>query len=492
MTFLNLFDQIKDKVIKVIASISRNGFMKNYPLAYALYAALFGILFPLVATIIHSHEHQCGFFEAQIRYPSLLLFIIDSAPLVLASVSYFIGIHHHKLIKEISRQNRLSEAREEEAKSALSDLKNFQKALDEYAMVAITDQNGSFTYVNNLFCKKSGYERNELLGKNANILSSHYHTRDFWEHLWKVLLSGQKFHGEIKNKNKNGVDFWVKVTIIPLDSSQNHHKYNEAHFLTIQTDITLQRYQDAKNQQMAKMSSLGEMAAGIAHEINNPLAVINGYCSKMKKTLTQMPKDQTPHQDFLESFALMTDKILTSSNIMSKIIRGLKTISRDGQGDPFELTPVKNILEDTLVLTRQKIEKIGIQFHPPIIDENLQIQCRSVHIVQTLVNLLNNAQDAVIDLEDKWIKLEVTETENEVEFSVIDSGKGLSKEIAKRIMEPFYTTKPVGKGTGLGLSLSRELIKAHNGTLAFDNQSPNTRFVVIIPKLHEEMIKNVA
>ena len=109
---------------------------------------------------------------------------------------------------------------------------------------------------------------------------------------------------------------------------------------------------------------------------------------------------------------------------------------------------------------------------------------------QVLLNLLFNARDAVRDLKDKWVRLEVMNLSDFVEFSVTDSGTGISNAVRERIMQPFFTTKDVGQGTGLGLSISRGIVEAHGGRLYYDEKSQHTRFVFVIPK-HRDVVKNV-
>jgi C4-dicarboxylate-specific signal transduction histidine kinase len=225
----------------------------------------------------------------------------------------------------------------------------------------------------------------------------------------------------------------------------------------------------------SKMASLGEMAAGIAHEINNPLAIISCHVQQLK--------DMVDAGDFeKENMAELADKVDQTALRISKIIRSLRFFARDGQDDPYEEASVREIVNDTLEFCRQRFLSHAVDLRVNPIPESLMIECRAVQIGQVLLNLLNNAHDAVEKLPDRWIELSVEDLEDAVRISVIDSGSGIASHIRGRILEPFFTTKEVGKGTGLGLSISKGIIESHHGNLYVDENWPHTRFVLEIPK----------
>jgi PAS domain S-box-containing protein len=224
----------------------------------------------------------------------------------------------------------------------------------------------------------------------------------------------------------------------------------------------------------SKMSSLGEMAGGIAHEINNPLAVILGKAGQLLELLKRPEPDlQLIHQG-VERIAITADRI-------AKIIRGLRAFARDAGQDPMEPASVNQVVTDTLALCEARFRHRGVQLEVEPIAAELRILCRPTQIAQVLLNLLSNSFDAVSDTPDSWVKVSARQEGDRVLLSVTDSGKGVPASIRARIMEPFFTTKGVGKGTGLGLSLSRGLIEAHQGRLWLDENSPNTRFVMDLP-----------
>lgn len=238
------------------------------------------------------------------------------------------------------------------------------------------------------------------------------------------------------------------------------------------TDLVLEQMQ--KLEYASKMSALGEMAGGVAHEINNPLAVIRLKSEILSKALKNGQLDV----ERLQSHAL---KITETSDRIAKIIEGLRFFARDGRNDALEATRLHSVVENTLSLCREHFKNHDVQILIDPLPANLMIACRSVEISQVLLNLLSNAFDAVAGLPEKWIRITVQEGKSHVQIRVIDSGKGVPVELQSKIMQPFFTTKAVGKGTGLGLSISAGIARNHQGTIHLDATSANTCFVLQLP-----------
>jgi C4-dicarboxylate-specific signal transduction histidine kinase len=232
--------------------------------------------------------------------------------------------------------------------------------------------------------------------------------------------------------------------------------------------------QSSKMVSNAKMAALGEMSAGIAHEINNPLTIMVGFVQRIKKRIATLATSDNK-QD-LEDLS----KIESAAQRISKIVMGLKNFSRSGLNEPKSNSRFLEIMNDTLDLSRERIANAGIELRYKEHD-NVVINCRPHQIVQVLLNLINNAYDAVVNDENAWIDVSYEVKDARLIVKVTDSGRGIPKEIAARIMQPFYTTKVVGKGTGLGLSISKGLVEDHNGTLTYNSISANTQFVLDFP-----------
>ncbi len=232
----------------------------------------------------------------------------------------------------------------------------------------------------------------------------------------------------------------------------------------------------------SKMASLGEMASGLAHEINNPLAIIQGKV----KVITLMCEDlNITHKPLIAE----VEKIKLTTERIEKIVKGLRNFSRPSQFDPFEPTSLIKIIEETLDLCSEKFKAEGISIIIHNIP-NIYIACRPSQISQVLINLFNNSADAIRDRDIKWIELSFKITGNTLSIIFTDSGPGIPVEIAEKIMEPFYTTKEANRGTGLGLSIAKSLIENHGGHLRLDSTHVNTRFILeLLIKEDEELLE---
>lgn len=227
---------------------------------------------------------------------------------------------------------------------------------------------------------------------------------------------------------------------------------------------------------VAKMASLGEMAGGVAHEINTPLAIIKLRLEHLGERIEEQDYEE---KDVVAALAIVTK----TADRIAKIVNGLRLFSRDGSHGPTRPTPLIPIVEDTLSFCRERFKTHGIEliFEINEGDADTVIECRSVEISQVLLNLLNNSFDAVQLLAEKWVKIRISSHDSGVEIRVEDSGPGIPRAIQDRLMEPFFTTKEIGKGTGLGLSISRGILQSHGGSLSIDNSGKNTCFVMSLP-----------
>ena len=223
----------------------------------------------------------------------------------------------------------------------------------------------------------------------------------------------------------------------------------------------------------SKMYTLGEMAAGIAHELNNPLAVIQGVAWL---TLTKARTSEIHPAKLEENM----NKIVKMTERSSKIINGLRIFARDAAEDPMEKIDLKSVITETLELCKTRIAHRGIRLDFEIQEQTFSWG-RPVQISQVLLNLLNNATDAIENTTDPWIRISVKKNQDFWNISVTDSGSGIPKNVVDKMMSPFFTTKPPGKGTGLGLSISSSILKSHGGEFWYDEKPANTTFTFSLP-----------
>ena len=227
----------------------------------------------------------------------------------------------------------------------------------------------------------------------------------------------------------------------------------------------------------SKMSLLGEMASGVAHEINNPLSVISCIAQLLYQKSQKDSSFISPTELKEQSLKMrkMVDRI-------AKIVSNLRYFSQSPEGQlRYEKVSVSVLIDRVTTLCLQKFKKGQIQFKTELPQRPVNLFCDSLSLCQALFQLLSNAYDAVMKVKGRWIVLEVKCIEDKVHFIVRDSGHGIRKDIAHRIMEPFFTTKDYGQGSGLGLSMCLGVAKAHQGVLFLDEQKSSTEFIFSIP-----------
>jgi PAS domain S-box-containing protein len=241
-------------------------------------------------------------------------------------------------------------------------------------------------------------------------------------------------------------------------------------------DITDRNRMEEELAASARLSALGMMAGGVAHEVNNPLAIIRACAGDLLDILREDGHVSA------EEVARSAECIQQTADRIAKIVKILRHLAREGSQDEFLPASVSRIVEETLELCQERFQAQSVALFLPHIDPALNISCREVQIAQVLLNLLANAFDAVVEQPgEKWVRLQVTQSGENLVFSIIDSGSGIPTEIKSRIMEPFFTTKEVGKGMGLGLSLSRNIAEEHGGKLELTEESGHTCFRLTLP-----------
>jgi|GEM_PF-4236439 len=238
-----------------------------------------------------------------------------------------------------------------------------------------------------------------------------------------------------------------------------------------EAEIERQRVQFINN---SKMSALGEMAGGMSHEINNPLAIIKGNITilRLQASTGEVSKDTV--LQFLNKQEKTVDRI-------ANIISGLRSFASDHSQTDFKVFSIQDMIQNTLSFCEARFTNNGVRFEHGPADFGLRVRGRETQLSQAILNILNNAFDAVVGTPDPWIKLHVAQDGSRLKLSFKNSGTGISPGLRDRIMEPFFTTKEVGKGTGLGLPISKGIVETHGGRLYLDGEAPETTFVIELP-----------
>ena len=386
-----------------------------------------------------------------------------------------VDITDRKHEKELREQLRRERERLAEARG----MERFRLSFEEAPVgMALIRGDGLWLRVNRALCQMTGYTESELISRDGEI--THPDDRAEESRLLSRILSGELAAGSLEERylHRQGHTIYVLLSIAVVERDEAGHP---VHFVAHVQDLTdrkrFEQELEASRAQMvssSRLSALGMMAGGIAHEINNPLAVIHASAAN----ISRMAESGSVPVPVLKN----CDRISQTADRISRIVRSLRHVAHESSADEFQKTSVGEIVDETLELCAERFQAHNIHLVVSAIDPDAVISCREAQICQVLLNLLENAYDELVDWEgERWVKLDVTCGAGWVVFSVSDSGPGITPEHRAHIMEPFFTTKPVGKGTGLGLSISRSIALEHGGTLELDEESPYTCFRLKLP-----------
>ncbi|GHH98383.1 PAS domain S-box protein [Neobacillus kokaensis] len=341
------------------------------------------------------------------------------------------------------------------------DLKDITFALNQASIVALTDEKGRITSVNEKFCEISKYSEEELLGEDHRILNSGYHPKEFFKELWRTIGQGEVWYGEIRNRAKDGSLYWVDTTIVPfLNSKGKPYQY-----LSIRTDITERKKTEEVLHRQDKLAAVGQLAAGVAHEIRNPLTSMKGYAEFL-----QLDEKDPERIEFLNI-------ILDEIERVNTIVEDFMVLAKPKMVELEEKNLIP-VIKNVVSLLEFEARKKNVRLQFDCSDEIIQIECDENRLKQVFLNFIKNGIEAMPNGGDLHVKTMIYE--NNVQISIQDSGVGIPKEKLNKLGEPFFTTKK--HGNGLGLMMSFKIIENHHGKVFVESElNKGTTFNILLP-----------
>ncbi|WP_300364398.1 ATP-binding protein [Hydrogenimonas sp.] len=396
--------------------------------------------------------------------------------------------------------------------------KQYKEAIESSNIVSKTDIDGFITFVNDEFCKISGYSRDELIGQNHNIVRHPDVPKSTFKKLWDTILAKKTFKSTVKNRAKDGSTFYVNTTIIPILDEKGEieefiairydvtkevelkmaleKKEHELELLnkTLEERVKLQtrklyelnkhleeriREEVRKNEEKQKMlfmqsrlASLGQIMANIAHQWRQPL-------TELALSLFNLKKAAQKHD---------THQIDTAYNDAKALIQNMSQTIEDfinffKPDKPKTRFALAESLDEALQILEKTLEKEYIEVHRDI-DETLQVEGVTNELSQVLINLLQNAKDAFKqrNVRERRIDIRIYRDGNEAVVEIGDNAGGIEPEVIERIFEPYFTTKHAAQGTGLGLFMSKMIVeKSFDGSVNVENRDGGARFSIRLP-----------
>lgn len=365
---------------------------------------------------------------------------------------------------------------------SLKDLADIKFALDQSTIVAITDQRGIINYVNDEFCRISKYSRDELLGQDHRIINSGHHPKEFIRDLWTTIAGGKVWKGDLKNRAKDGSFYWVDTTIVPFLTAEG----KPYQYVAIRHDITKLklaeeqiRQQAADLQRAAQLSLIGELAAGLAHEVKNPLAGIQGTVDILIRR--RDPSD--PETEALTGIRHEVGRIDATVRALLDRARPRALSTKPTSLTELTLRAV-SVARAQVASAAARGRRVNLQFEPP--PEDVVLAADAAQIEDAVLNLIINAIEAIEDEGQVTVNVRLADNESEDEtfeeaiVEVTDDGRGISEADLGRIFHPFFTTTK--GGTGLGLPAVRRILRAHGGRVeARSTLGEGSTFAIYLP-----------
>lgn len=433
--------------------------------SYVLISFLIGGLVPLIFVYLDLSELEMSFniknLFWDINSQRILKFSVLAFPIIFAFAGF--------LFSRIAKQKQI-----------LENAKKYNETIFDIMsdLFFVLLPCGEVKTHNDLVRSELGYKNGSLFNKPIfDLIIDKEASAQIKEFIYEEATDTKS---EILLKHSDGSELWYLCSIRKFTDPNTQKDLFFFQAKNIDQEFKLKeklKREEADSKQNQHLASIGQMTSGIAHEINNPLAIINGYSIIMERMISG---EEEIDRELLKQ---KIETVKETCHRISKIIRSMQDISRDTTGEEPRATSLKEVIGDVIEIFQEKIKgtEIDLQIDLDSGPFSKEINLRRISVSRVFVNLINNAIDAVTTLEEKWITVTVEDLDTLLKITITDSGAGIPKEHVDKIFEPFFTSKDIGKGTGLGLSLSNKVVKGEGGKLYVDEECPHTRFIIELP-----------
>jgi PAS domain S-box-containing protein len=393
------------------------------------------------------------------RFEKILLFLIVMV-IFISLITYLFSIPIKDSIEKLTKS--LEDNNEK--------LVNTSNVLDKYVVISQADKDGIITDVSSAFCELSGYTKDELIGKSHKIISNKDTTKDIYDDMWETITGGYEWYSEIKNRKKDGSDYWVYIVISPK-FDDNH---NIVGYISVSKDITDKKTVQNQQQHLIEQSrhaAMGEMISMIAHQWRQPLATISAIISDSRIKLSL---DMLEPKYLENSYSEMSELISYLSNTVDDFRSFFKPNKQK------ELISVDELVKSSIKLVSHLLDSSKVKVD--IDSTHIEVNIYKNEVVQVLLNIIKNSIDELVKLDsDRKIKISYYIKASMAIIDIQDNAGGIDDSIKDKIFNPYFSTKSKN-GTGLGLYMSKTIIVEHlNGKLEALNGSDGAIFRISLP-----------